>query len=319
MDRILGAPVGRIVAGSALGMLFIALAVVAGRAQTSPEYRVQAVLTAEVIGRFETPEGLFFNPSTDQLLVGDTGNNRLVVFRDSKGAITASKEIELKGDIGAPAHFVQTDEGRIILSDQRESRVKILYSSGTLAGPLDLSGVPDGDSVFPGDLVLDRSGQLYLVDETNRRILIFDSKGRFQRAVSPKDPAMRGINAVAVDGKSNIYALDTLGGSIYQLSPDGAQQKKFGQRGPEIDQFDFPVALAVDRQGNVYVVDQHRATVVVFNNRLRYQANIGSRGWDEGEFLFPSSIFVDDQGRIFVADRNNRRVQVFFRKTEESS
>lgn len=319
LEGLLGASEGKVFVAVALGVVFLILTVVTGKAQTNLEYKVQTVLTAEVMGRFEAPQSLFFNHNTKQLLVGDTGKRRLVIFRESDGTITASKEIELKGDIGAPAHFVQNSEGRIVLSDQQERRVLILYPSGALSGPLDLSQVPDGGSVFPGALALDRSEQLYLVDETNRRILIFDSKGRFQRAVSPKDPAIRGINAIAVDAKSYIYALDTLGGSIYQLSPDGSQQKKFGQRGQEVDQFDFPVALAVDRRGFIYVVDQHRGTVVVFNNLQRYQGNIGSRGWNEGEFLFPCSIVVDDQDHVFVADRNNRRVQVFFRKTKESS
>jgi DNA-binding beta-propeller fold protein YncE len=297
-----------------VGLILVGLTIGAAEAQTAADYHLKAVLTAEVMGRFQQPEGLFFNPSSGQLLVGDVGKRRLVFFRETDGVLTASKEIELKAEVGVPTNFVQTSEGRIILADKNQGRVLVLYPSGALAAPFDLSQVPEGGSILPGALVLDRSDKLYMVDETNKRILVFDSKGKFQRAVRPDDPAIRGINAVAVDASSNIYALDTLGGKIYQFSPEGQLLKKFGQRGPGVDQFDFPTDLAVDRQGFVYVIDQHRGTIVVFNNRQRYQANIGSMGWDKGKLLFPTAIVIDDKDQIYIVDRENRRVQVFVRK-----
>jgi DNA-binding beta-propeller fold protein YncE len=260
---------------------------------------------------------LYYNAATKRLVVADTRNRRLVLYGETEGVLNVDREIKIDKSMAAPIHFVQTEDNRFVVSDPAERRIMILYPSGAVAGPIDLSKVPNGDSIMPGALALDRADKLYLVDETNRRIIIFDEKRRFLRTVKPDDSGLRGLNDVAVDAKSNIFVLDTVGGRVYQLSPDGKPQIAFGRRGPGKEQFDFPVALAVDRRGFVYVLDQHRGTIFVFKNDGSYQATIAARGWDEGKLLYPSAIIIDDADRIYIADRNNHRVQVFVPKKKK--
>jgi sugar lactone lactonase YvrE len=173
-----------------------------------------------------------------------------------------------------------------------------------------LENVPGGEIFMPGFLGI-RSDHLFVVDLSGGRIVVLDEGGQFLREMKPDDPTFKGFNAVAVDGGGSVYGLDTLAGQVYQFSPDGKFQMKFGKRGPGPDQFEFPTALTVGGKGLVYVVDQHRGTILVFNRKGRFQTHFAAKGWEEGKVYYPAAIAVDGNGRAFVADRNNNRVQVF--------
>lgn len=295
-----------------VGLIIFIIALVDGpaTAQTALDYRVKDVLTGETAGHFNQPQGLFYNADSGQLIVADTSNRRLIFYAEEEGTLVVSREIKVDKEVGAPVHFIQTGEGKFILSNPQKRRVQILYPSGALAGPLNLSEVPEGESVMPGDITLDWSNHFYLVDETNLRILIFTEEGSFLRFIKPQDPVLRGLNAVAVDAKSNVYTLDTLGGRVYKFDPDGTLLLSFGGRGPDENQFDFPVALAVDRRG-IFVLDQHRGSVSVFDHNGDLKGQLASKGWERGKLLYPTDIVIDEAERLFVADRNNHRVQLF--------
>lgn len=305
-------PGAGLLASLVIGALAMGLmSAVSGMAQDVTKWRLETTLYGETEGRFTQPQGLFYNQSTRSLLVGSTGDHRLVFYDESEGTLAVKGHIVQPHIFTAPRHFVQDSKGRIILSQQAARKLQVVSPEGARVKTLDFKQVPGGERLVPGSLAIDRSDSIYVVDLTDGRIVVLDSNGRYKRSLRPDDPAFRGFNAVAVDGRGYVYGLDTLGGRIYQFSPDGKLQQKFGQRGSEPDQFDFPTALAVDRKGLTYVVDQHRGTVLVFNRHGRFLARISSKGWEEGKVYYPAAVAVDENGRVFIADRNNNRVQVF--------
>ncbi len=86
------------------------------------------------------------------------------------------------------------------------------YGSQTTLLPLGLSG-PEG-------LALDSSGDLFVADDTNTRVVEWSSSG--SESVLPI-AALSGPTDVTVDGSGDVFVLD-LGGNVIELPAGGAQR-----------------------------------------------------------------------------------------------
>jgi len=71
--------------------------------------------------------------------------------------------------------------------------------------PIDFSYVPQADPIYPGNMAVDSADNLYIIDKTNQRILIFDADQRFDRQVLVKGGI--GLSDVKVDSRGDIFAL----------------------------------------------------------------------------------------------------------------
>jgi tripartite motif-containing protein 71 len=190
-------------------------------------------------------------------------------------------------------------KGQVLLIDMARRSIK----------PIDFSGVPSANEIYPGNMAIDSKDDLYLVDEANQRILVFGSDVRFQRQVLVQGG--QGLRDVKVDAAGRIYALSAMDGSIRVYDPEGNVLLKFGKRGADRGEFDFPASLAVDQKGLIYVVDQHRNQVLVFNKEGRFAFVFSQLGWREGRLHLPAFIYMNQTGQIFIVDRENARVSVF--------
>ena len=147
-------------------------------------------------------------------------------------------------------------------------------SSGNL-----LKSFGEGMFVFPHDLVVDREGNIWVVDGQGK-----DGKGH---QVIKFDP----------NGK----VLMTLG--------------KAGVAGADENTFNQPSAVAIARNGDIFVADGHggntNARIVKFNKDGRFLKTWGKKGTAPGEFDTPHCLAFDSKGRLFVGDRANNRIQIF--------
>ena len=168
-------------------------------------------------------------------------------------------------------------------------------------------GTAEGEFVEPRDMALDSTGNLYVVDYGNQRIVKFDAKGQFLVALGTGGE-FRDLFAVAVDAKDVLYALDANTGWILKFRPDGGYIGRL-DIGP-LSVFN-PRGLAVDKDGLVYVADTGGGRVLKLDQEGRLLTAWGSRGAGESQFNEPSALAVGADGAIYAADANNNRVQVF--------
>ena len=111
----------------------------------------------------------------------------------------------------------------------------------------------------PGPLGVNRvTGDVYVADRSNHRVLKFDTDGKFQLAFGSEGnlPGQFGeITGVAADGQGNVYV-----GSLYASTPGvpepGGRQgqlQKFTANGTHVASVSvIPWAVTVDRTGMVY-------------------------------------------------------------------
>lgn len=221
-------------------------------------------------------------PATAHIAVADSGNNRILVYN-------------------AP---LTTDESASVVIGQT-SFTQSLANQGNQA--------PSAATLFsPEGLAMDPSGNLWVADSSNCRVLEF------------KPPFTNGMRASVVLGQPDFQTTgpkEFKGGVCDGSSP--------GARGME-----YPTGIAIDSQGNVWVADWAAtriteyvppfsngmaASVVIGQTNLdnNYDCN-GVSSWAPPPALPPAptaatlcnpwAVAFDTQGNLWVADSGNNRV-----------
>lgn len=137
---------------------------------------------ASSYGLFKNPQDLFLDPTSGNLLVADTGNNRIVVL-DQNGAL----KMELAGDkagLNGPEGVFVDPMGDIWVADKGNSRVAVYGPDGAFKTQHTRPDSPylEGIDFTPSKIVLDRRGFIYIVtgSENNLGVLVMDSTERFR-------------------------------------------------------------------------------------------------------------------------------------------
>lgn len=156
---------------------------------------------------------------------------------------------------------------------------------------------------FPFDVATDSSGDIYVADSGNDRIVKFDPSGNYsmQFGMSGKyDGQFMDPRGVAVDKSGNIYVADTINNRIEKFDPIGKFILKFGSYGIDNGQFHGPYSVAVDKSGFVYVVDIGNARIEKFDSTGNFILQFGTRGQGKGELDGIERIVVDNSGYLYV-------------------
>jgi tripartite motif-containing protein 71 len=258
------------------------------------------------IGRLGLLGGAFFDEEKKRLYVTDATNHRILSFDSDFKYLS---EFTGGGALAHPTSIVKDSSGKFFVAEPTKGQVLLIDMARKSIKPIDFSGVPSGNPIYPGNMAIDSADHLYLVDEANQRVLVFDPDVRFQRQILVTEG--QGLRDVKVDAAGRIYTVSAIDGCIRVYDRDGNLLLKFGKRGDDKGEFDFPASLAVDEKGFIYVVDQHRNQVLVFHQEGRFLFDFSQLGWREGRLHLPSFIYVNGAGQIFVIDRENARISVF--------
>ncbi len=261
-------------------------------------------------GKLNQVEDLFWSESQKRLLVSDTGGNRLLFFGDSDGSFKFLWEFKPEG-MALPISAVETRHGKLVVIERGVPGV-VIYDPQTGEKRSALTaGFPDATTFSPVCLSLDDKDNLYVVDQGNRRIYVFDEKLAYQCHIAPPTPESKGYASVTVDKRGSIIALEAVHGAVLVFSSEGKLVRQVSKRGDSRGGTEFPVDVAVNPQGVLYILDSHGHRLALFDRNGTFQGYIGEKGWKEGQLIFPSRIEVAPDYRLFVVDDDNCRLQVF--------
>lgn len=156
------------------------------------------------------------------------------------------------------------------------------------------------------DLVRADSDHFVVSDQNGKRMLIFDIKGKFLKAVTEKEagaPPFKEISNMSSDLQGHFYVMDAWNSLIrgFDLKGDPIIQvsvpQSYGPRGVAWNNGTFLVADTGD----------HKVVKVGTDGSL--EATWGHRGSEKGAFSNPVALTVDLQGNVYVADQDNHRVE----------
>ena len=162
-------------------------------------------------------------------------------------------------------------------------------------------------------MAFDSQDRLYVTDEFNHRVSIFDTEGRFLGKWGERgdgDGQFNGPSGIDFDSEDNAYVVDQHNHRVQKYSPDGDYLLGWGEFGDGDGQLNLPWGLSIDGQDNVYVADWRNDRIQKFSPDGRFLASYGESGDGDGQFNRPADVAVDSDGHMYVADWENQRVQV---------
>ena len=180
--------------------------------------------------------------------------------------------------------MIADSQGNIYLSDDYNCRIRKINANGqvtTVAGDGEV-GFKEGNGNeaefhFPGGIVIDHQGNLFVADRGNDRIRKITADGQVSTfAGNGIQGEVNGVGVAAqfirlsdlvIDSNDNLFATD--GHSIRKITPEGIVTTIAGVTTPGYKDgdgvsaaFNFPSGLGIDDQGNIYVAD-------TYNNLIR--------------------------------------------------
>jgi DNA-binding beta-propeller fold protein YncE len=266
------------------------------------------------------------------LVVCDSGNHRIQVFRYSDGAHLRSigSRGAGNGQFDWPWGIAFDGAGHIIVSENNNHRVQVLrYSDGAHIRTISSKGT--GNVLLcPRGIAVDGEGNVAVFDCFNARVQVRRlSDGAYIRSIGSEGSGngqfgksigqfATGHGGVAFDSEGNLVVADYTNHRVQVLRySDGAHIRNIGREGTGAGffagQFQHPTGVAFDAAGQIVVVDATDTRVQV----LRYSdgahvRTIGIKG-SGGNISVPhcqGGIAIDSDGRIVMADNNTHLVQV---------
>ncbi len=178
-------------------------------------------------------------------------------------------------------------------------------------------GSGEGQFKYPRNMVLNASGQLYVLDTDNSRVQVFTQGGQFLFQWGSFGSAAGQFdhpNGIAINGSGHVYVADNNNHRVQVFTQTGHFLFQWGTEGQADGQFRYPRAIAINGAGNVYVMEQFEGRVQVFTQTGQFLFKWGSLGSGNGQFGVPGSssgITINGSSNVYIADSGNHRVQVF--------
>lgn len=267
-------------AGDSQGRLYVTDTYLRGVFILDPTERALRIFAADADVRFRQPLAIVVD-SQDRVWVADATLRSVLCFDQQEQLL-----LMFGTDPGQGAQKIPTlqrpaglalDEARqrVYVSDAKLHQVLVFDMKGKFLRRLGRQGSEPGEFAFPGALLVDRSGQILVVDTMNARVQIFSPDFKLVRALGQRGDTPGSFaqpKSLAVDSEGHLYVTDAMFHNFQIFGHDPRDS------------------------------DPQELSVLLF---------VGELGQRPGDFQVPGGIYINSQNQVFVADQLNGRVQVF--------
>ena len=240
------------------------------------------------------------------------------------------------------------DSGKTVIANTfvgSEDSAKTASGSALMSADADADADADAQRSVPYfdepyDIVIDRTGNLYVTNHRSHRIRKITPDGKVSILAGGTEGFADGVgdaaqfnepSGIAIDAAGNLYVADTNNQCIRKITPKGEVSTLAGSGyygdadGPGIVSFEYPVGIAIDAAGNLYVADTNNHRIRKITPMGWVSTLAGSReGFADGigsaaQFSYPEGIVVDASGNLYVADTGNYRIRKVTRRGKVST
>jgi len=255
----------------------------------------------------------------DTVYVVDSELNQVVMFTQSGEFLgvfgRGNADMQLSHPLGITIH-----EGIVYVADSGNSRIQLYGINGVFVSELSINDnkqnqkdSKNNDIPFridePTDIELDALGRIYILDNDDELVKIYDQRGRYISHLP------EGGEPVAISiSKGGIFVANLASYSIYKYGFDFGLDFSFGSKGQDRGQFMSLSGMAVNGEQEVFVGDSKAGTVHLFTTEVEQpllhwqrQATRTSIEW-LGETKAELSKFVWSGDSIFAIERERRSI-----------
>jgi DNA-binding beta-propeller fold protein YncE len=222
-----------------------------------------------------------------RILVGNDGRNNIEVYDPSTGELLA---VLGNGLLAMPNAITLDAAGNIYVTDSKKHNIKIFDSTYNLIKTIGRAGEGEDELYFPINskvVVHSVDGvanvpELFVADNGNRRVQIFDLDGNWKRSITFDGTPGQGCNWAGVC-------------DVYGLPP-----------------FTRVQALDVDSQGRLHVIDGFTASVMVFDAVSgEFLGSYGEEGTGPGYLKLPRDLLITSTDNPVVIAGDGGRIEIF--------
>jgi tripartite motif-containing protein 71 len=267
-------------------------------------------------GQFHGPGGIAVD-SAGNVYVADYGNSRIQKF-------TADGTLVTKWHLYQPRDITVDASGNVYAinnfyysgwwSGYYQGIITKFNNNGLWLNQWTIS------PAFLQDVCIDGSGDVYVSDSINSRLLKYSGNGTLLcewGSYGSGDGQVNYPEGLAADKVGNIYVADSGNNRIQKFSYPRpitflGKWGQYAYSNLENTDLDHPWGVATDSAGNVYVTNREGYHLVKkFNSTGGFLAKWGGFGSGQGQFKFPMGISLDGANNVYVADWENQRIQKF--------
>lgn len=225
-----------------------------------------------------------------------------------------------KERLNSPNAVAVDNQGNILVTDTENHRVVAFDDNGAyrfhIGNPqttIHQLAKSARHLFYPLGVAVGENGNIFVVSMERSMLQIFDSRGRFKKAV----PLDRPITVKAVGNQLYI----TTPGQVWVTDLAGRVLRQFGNRGRALGQLAYPNGLAVDKRGWVFVSDSENNRIQIFDPRgeAKYYLGEPTKSINQSRRLFGlgMGMTLDDKENVYVADAFAHSVRIFSKKGDE--
>lgn len=273
---------------------------------------------------YTKPSGAMMDNSGN-LFIADSSAN--TVWEIASGGSTA---VALATGLNAPAGVAVDGAGNVYVANSgNNSIVEIPVVNGTLSASAQTTLISSSTSLVgtalsaPSGIAVDASGNIYIADTGNGRLLYIPYIGSIDPALAQAFTAnLTSPDAVAVDASGNVFVADASSGKVYEFTvATGTSSATTVGSG-----YNTPTALAVDSSNSLVVVDSGNAKVwripnisgtLTPSSAVNVASQVGSSG--TSVITAPYGVAIDATGNLYVTDATNAAVYQIARTSSSQS
>ncbi|CAF1498579.1 unnamed protein product, partial [Adineta ricciae] len=162
---------------------------------------------------------------------------------------------------------------------------------------------------------IDSDNRLYLIDQSERRIKVFNRDFKLIRVIGQYGRDVGQYSApcdLCTNEQKYIFVCDAGGHRILKYNEQGQFLLAWGGLGTDHGQFKCPACVCVLSGDRLAVSDWGNDRIQIFNSEGDHLLSIGQRGKLLSEFSRPLGLAYDEgTERLFVCDEGNNRVTIF--------
>jgi sugar lactone lactonase YvrE len=274
------------------------------------------------------------------LYIADTGTNRILKVDTAGNITTIAGNGEIAGTAGdnglafsaqlsAPSTIVVDGAGNIFFADTGNSAIReinaVTHTISTVAGTLGTSGSTLNLLSGPQGFAFDASGNLYIADTGNNRVLKIDTSGTVTIAPGPYDQpwsvaisSKDGSLYVADFGSNRILKVDT--SNTVTVAAGTGTASGTGDNGPAAAAtLNRPSSIVIDAADNLYIADSENNAIRKVNGTNHTISTLAGNGTalfggdnfdaNLAGLYKPYSVYLDGAGNLFIADRLDLRIR----------
>lgn len=252
------------------------------------------------------------------IFVLDGVNNRVVAYSENGGFLYSfGRGGNSPGALDYPLGMTMDAKGNIYIADTGNARIQIFSRQGKYLEHIDLPHEPGFTEPDPTDVAVDDQRRLlYVVDNDNHRLLIYDLAARkFLPSVGQmghENGHFRYPFSIYLDAQGTVYVVDVINTVVRTIYPDDNWRFdiSIGNYGVEKGEVYRPKGVAVDKNGNVYISDSFIGVVQVFGRDGRFRSALLHEDGGVRRFITPTRLHIDRKGRLYVVEMYNHRISI---------